>query len=81
MKPKKFNEWKADEAVTKKEFDDAARKAKEDAENYSYEVHTADQKIKVKNREEALRIAAKTNGKVLELIENCGLGYIYPETK
>ena len=77
-KPQKLGEWQDREVVTRQDIDEAADKIKKDSEAYSYKVITAEQTIEVKNRDEAIRIAKQVNGKVLELLEKCGLGYIFP---
>lgn len=77
-KPRKLGEWQEESQATRQDEEDARKKKKGDAENYSYKVITEEQTIEVKNREEAIRIAKEVNGKVLELIEGCGLGYCWP---
>lgn len=77
-KPRKLDEWQEDSYAQRTAEEEAKRKKKADEEHYSYKIITEEQTIEVKNRDEAIRIAEKVNGKVLELLEGCGLGYCWP---
>lgn len=82
MKTKKFTEWQADEvrAKAQKEWELKERQKDEAANKYRV-IEDGEVVHETSSEAEAVRMAEKINGKVLWVLDNCGIRYIYPPKK